>query len=173
MLQLLTFLLPVALGPTDVLPSIISGPSSQSVDERTDITFSCEVDGSPDPSVSWFQNDDILPMQNTSSVLITQSGLFSQLRITNVNTSDQGVYRCVATSYIGTASQKAVLQVKSKLNVDCTGMAVVRALPSILVPMALFASLNPQGLGMRNKGLWRQRISSPRFYDFWSSCMQS
>lgn len=105
-------------GPTDVLPSIINGPSNQSVDEGTDVTFSCEIDGSPEPSVSWFYSDDILPMQNTSSVLITQSGLFSLLRITNVNISDQGVYRCVATSYIGTASQEAELQVKSKLNVE-------------------------------------------------------
>lgn len=101
-------------GPTDVLPSIISGPSNQSVDERTDVILSCEVDGSPEPSVSWFRNDDNLPLQNTSSVLITQSGLFSQLSITNVNISDKGVYRCVATSNIGTASQDAELVVKSE-----------------------------------------------------------
>ena len=44
---------------------------------------------------------------------------------------------------------------------------------SILVPIALFASLNWRGLGTRNKRLWRQRISSPRFWDFRSSCMQS
>ena len=103
-------------GPTDVLPLIISGPSNQSVDEGTDVMFSCEVDGSPEPSVSWFQNDDNLPLQNTSSVLITQSGLFSQLSITNVNMSDKGVYRCVATSNIGTALQEAVLVVKSKFS---------------------------------------------------------
>lgn len=103
-------------GPTDVLPSIISGPSNQSVDERTDIVFSCEVDGSPEPSVSWFQNDDNVPLQNTSSFLITQSGLFSQLSISDVNISDKGVYRCVATSNIGTASQEAQLVVKSKFS---------------------------------------------------------
>lgn len=103
-------------GPTDVLPSIISGPSNQSVDERTDIVFSCQVDGSPEPSVSWFQNNDNVPLQNTSSVLITQSGLFSQLSISDVNISDKGVYRCVATSNIGTASQEAQLEVKSKFS---------------------------------------------------------
>ena len=32
-----------------------------------------------------------------------------------------------------------------------------------LVPIALFATLNWRGLGTRNEGLWRQRISSPRF----------
>ena len=95
------------------MPSIISGPSDQSVDERTNVVFSCEVDGSPEPSVSWFQNDDNIPLQNTSSVLITHSGLFSQLSITNVNISDKGVYRCVAASNIGTASQEAQLVVKS------------------------------------------------------------
>ena len=108
----------VVLGPTDVLPSIISGPSNQSVDEGTEVNFSCKTDGSPEPSVSWFRNDNVLPLQNTSSVLITQSGLSSQLRITNVNISDQGVYRCVATSYIGTASREGKLLVKSKLNVE-------------------------------------------------------
>ena len=34
---------------------------------------------------------------------------------------------------------------------------------TILFPIALFASLSRQGLGTRNEGLWRQRISSPRF----------
>ena len=109
-------------GPTDVLPSIISGPSNQSVDERTNVVFSCEVDGSPEPSVSWFQNDDNVPLQNTSSVLITQSGLFSQLSITNVNISDKGMYRCVATSNIGTGSQDAQLVVKSKFSYMYVGV---------------------------------------------------
>ena len=42
----------------------------------------------------------------------------------------------------------------------------------ILIPKALFASLSQRGLGTRNEGLWGHRVSSPRFLDFRSSCMQ-
>lgn len=109
-------------GPTDVLPSVISGPFNQSIDQGTDVDFFCEVDGSPEPSASWFYNNDILPLQNTSAVVITQSGLTSRLSITNVNISDQGMYKCVATSNIGTASEEAELVVNSKFLWQCQAL---------------------------------------------------
>ena len=71
--------------------------------------------GSPDPSVSWFQHDNITPLQNTSSVVMTQSGQTFHLSINNVSLSDQGKVKCVASSYIGTDSKEAELIVKSKL----------------------------------------------------------
>ena len=107
------------IGPTDVLPAVISGPSNQSVDEGTRVSFSCEVVGSPEPSISWFQQDDVLPLQNTPVIVITQSGQTSHLSLINVTLADQGTYKCVAASSIGTDSKEAGLAVKSKFLLQC------------------------------------------------------
>lgn len=105
----------VTIGRTDVLPAVISGPSNQSVDEGTrTVNFSCKVIGSPEPAVSWFQQNDVIPLQNTSVIVITRSGQTSQLSIINVTLADQGTYKCVATSNIGTYAKEAELVVKSK-----------------------------------------------------------
>lgn len=102
------------LGPTDVLPSISSGLSNHSVEEGRTVTFSCEVTGSPLPSVSWFQ-DDVIPLHNTSVVMITQSGSTSHLTLINVTRAEHGKYKCVATSSIGKDFKEAELVVKGKL----------------------------------------------------------
>ena len=103
------------LGPTDVLPSISSGLSNHSVEEGGTVTFSCEVTGSPLPSVSWFQQDDVIPLHNTSVVMITQSGSTSHLTLINVTRAEHGKYKCVATSSIGKDFKEAELVVKGKL----------------------------------------------------------
>lgn len=102
------------LGPTDIVPSVVTGPLNQSVDEGTNLGFFCEVKGSPEPSVSWFLNDDDFSLQSTARISITQTGLTSRLTISNATLNDKGMYKCVATSKIGTASEEAELKVNSK-----------------------------------------------------------
>lgn len=72
------------------------------------------MSGSPEPSIAWFQHDDKIPLKNTTVIVITQSGLTSQLTIVNVTLGDQGTFKCSATSNIGTDSKQAELFVKSK-----------------------------------------------------------
>ena len=102
------------LGPTDIVPSVVTGPLNQSVDEGTNVDFSCEVKGSPEPSVSWFLNKDDFSLQSTARISITQTGLTSRLTISKATVNDKGMYKCVATSKIGTASEEAELKVNSK-----------------------------------------------------------
>lgn len=101
------------IGPTDFLPSISSGLSNHSVEEGGTVTFSCEVTGSPLPSVSWFQQDDVIPLHNTSVVMITQSGSTSHLTLINVTRAEHRKYKCVATSSIGKDFKEAELVVKA------------------------------------------------------------
>ena len=104
-----------SLGSTDVPPSVVSGPSNQSVFEGTNVQFSCKVDGIPKPSVAWFRHNDVAPLQNSSSTVMTQSGQTFHLSILNISLIDQGRFKCVASSKFGTHSKEAVLLVKSKL----------------------------------------------------------
>ena len=104
-----------SLGSTDVPPSVVSGPSNQSVFEGTNVQFSCQVDGIPKPSVAWFRHNDVAPLQNSSSTVMTQSGQTFHLSILNISLIDQGRFKCVASSRFGTHSKEAELLVKSKL----------------------------------------------------------
>ena len=104
-----------SLGSTDVPPSVVSGPSNQSVFEGTNVQFSCKVDGIPKPSVAWFRHNDVAPLQNSSATVMTQSGQTVHLSILNISLIDQGRFKCVASSKFGTHSKEAVLLVKSKL----------------------------------------------------------
>ena len=104
-----------SLGSTDVPPSVVSGPSNQSVFEGTNVQFSCKVDGIPNPSVAWFRHNDVASLQNSSATVMTQSGQTFHLSILNISLIDQGRFKCVASSKFGTHSKEAVLLVKSKL----------------------------------------------------------
>ena len=104
-----------SLGSTDVPPSVVSGPSNQSVFEGTNVQFSCKVDGIPKPSVAWFRHNDVAPLQNSSATVMTQSGQTFHLSILNISLIDQGRFKCVASSRFGTHSKEAELLVKSKL----------------------------------------------------------
>ena len=57
----------------------------------------------------------MVPLRNTSAVIITQSGRTSHLTLINVTLADHGNYKCVATSSIGEDFKDAELVVKSKL----------------------------------------------------------
>ena len=104
-----------SLGSTDVPPSVVSGPSTQSVFEGTNVQFSCKVNGIPKPSVAWFRHNDVAPLQNSSATVMTQSGQTFRLSILNISLNDQGRFKCVASSKFGTHSKEAELLVQSKL----------------------------------------------------------
>ena len=104
-----------SLGSRDFPPTVVSGPSNQSVFEGTNVQFSCKVDGIPKPSVAWFRHNDVAPLQNSSATMMTQSGQTFHLSILNISLDDQGRFKCVASSKFGASSKEAELVVKSKL----------------------------------------------------------
>lgn len=113
--QVLIFLYPMT-GASDVLPtSVLTTPVNQTVDEQERVTMVCEMSGSPTPSGFWLKNNEVQPLQNSSNILITQSGQQLQMMIRNANLADSGIYTCEVRSPIGQDSSTARLVVNRKL----------------------------------------------------------
>ena len=70
------------------------------INEGDNINFTCEVTGSPIPTVIWSRtNGDIVSMSNNTT---TRSGsVFANLIITNASREDTGVYTCTANNSLG------------------------------------------------------------------------
>lgn len=86
-----------------VAPQIITQPQGGPVIEGDIVTLSCNVIGFPAPSITWTKDGSLL----TSS--------FGGVRITSVNRTDSGEYRCVAINSVGNAtSDAATLDVQCK-----------------------------------------------------------
>ncbi|KAM9328598.1 LOW QUALITY PROTEIN: striated muscle preferentially expressed protein kinase-like [Pholidichthys leucotaenia] len=68
-----------------------------------DIRLRVSVFGNPKPSLSWYRNDELLPLSDVQD----SGGLW----IRDCHTSDAGLYTCVATNELGKASCSAVLAV--------------------------------------------------------------
>ncbi|KAL9951090.1 hypothetical protein ACROYT_G043686 [Oculina patagonica] len=73
--------------------------------EGDDVTLSCNADGNPEPTISWTRNGS--PMSTPGNSRITFSDNKKQLTITNVNRTDSGEYRCVASNSLGNDTSNA------------------------------------------------------------------
>ncbi|XP_078352640.1 hemicentin-1-like isoform X3 [Oculina patagonica] len=73
--------------------------------EGDDVTLSCNADGNPEPTISWTRNGS--PMSTPGSSRITFSDNKKQLTITNVNRTDSGEHRCVASNSLGNDTSNA------------------------------------------------------------------
>ena len=76
------------------------------------MTLSCAIDGNPKPSISWTKNGSPVSTGGDSRISFATDN--EQLIITNVNRSDHGEYRCVASNSLGNATSSA-----ATLNVQC------------------------------------------------------
>ena len=80
--------------------------------EGTNVTLSCNVDGQPEPTISWTMNG--CPLNTSGNSRISLSGDKKQMTIRNVHRNDSGKYRCVANNSLGNVSSTA-----STLSVQC------------------------------------------------------
>ena len=79
--------------------------------EGENITFSSDANGIPEPTFTWTRNESAVTNNDRISLLAAKK----QLSITNVNRTDSGKYRCVATNSFGTVySDAATLTVHCK-----------------------------------------------------------
>lgn len=72
------------------------------------VVFQCSVEGEPSPSVLWRREDGKMPI-GRARILDNKS-----LLIDNVQTSDEGLYICVAENLVGSITTKASLVVNCK-----------------------------------------------------------
>ena len=71
--------------------------------QRSSVTFSSDANGVPEPTFSWTKDGSAV----TANDRISLSADNKELRLTNVNGTDSGEYRCVATNSVGTVNSNA------------------------------------------------------------------
>ena len=78
--------------------------------QGSSVTFSSDANGVPEPTFSWTKDGSAV----TANDRIVLSADHKELSITNVNRTDSGEYRCVATNSVGTVNSNA-----ATLTVEC------------------------------------------------------
>ena len=83
-------------------------------------SFTCQADGDPLPTISWYFNGAPLDESNTAKYMITerQSSTTTNtdiLNIMSVESSDVGTYTCNATNVVSSDNSSGVLTVNGEL----------------------------------------------------------
>ena len=85
-------------------PAFTTHPKNhQKLREGVNITFSSDANGIPEPTFTWTKDGSAV----TANDRISLSADNKQLSLTNVNRTDSGEYRCVATNSVGTVNSNA------------------------------------------------------------------
>ena len=71
--------------------------------QGSSVTFSSDANGVPEPTFSWTKDGSAV----TADKRIRLSADNKELSLTNVNGTDSGEYRCVATNRVGTVNSNA------------------------------------------------------------------
>ena len=99
-------------------PEFTKHPESQVVKERSkSVTFSCDTDSNPALTFLWTK--DGIPLNVTTNPRYSLSDDKKQLRITDVNETDRGEYKCVVQRGANTlnSTDAAMLTVECKDNI--------------------------------------------------------
>ncbi|XP_009874122.1 PREDICTED: hemicentin-1-like, partial [Apaloderma vittatum] len=93
-----------------IRPTVLNSgthPSEVVVTQGNEISLECEVQGVPEPAITWMK--DGRPLGSGGDVAILRGGHFLQLR--NAQVSDTGRYVCVAANVAGLSDRKYDLNV--------------------------------------------------------------
>ena len=94
-------------------PSISLEVMSQAVNKGSNAFFSCQANGEPVPTISWYFNGTVLEQADTTKYIITNN----TLDIVNVESSDVGTYTCNATNVVSSNTSSGVLTVNGEFNI--------------------------------------------------------
>ena len=89
-------------------PSIVTPPMSIVVNETSTASFQCEVEGNPQPRVSWLKDNSSLIANKR--IMPLRGGL----QINDVSLEDGGMYNCVARNILGMTTSLAELFVQGE-----------------------------------------------------------
>ena len=83
-------------------------------------SFTCQANGEPLPTISWYFNGAPLDESNTVKYVITERQIptttnMDILNIMSVQSSDVGTYTCNATNVVSSDTSSGVLTVNGKL----------------------------------------------------------
>ena len=115
---LLSLLICVHIFDHIVGPSI-TGLMDQTENERDTTSFTCQADGEPLPTISWYFNGVPLNESNAAKYTITDRQMPNSnseiLSIMSLESSDVGTYTCNATNVVASNTSSAVLTVNGEL----------------------------------------------------------
>ncbi|XP_065914251.1 adhesion G protein-coupled receptor L3-like [Dysidea avara] len=83
--------------------------------ENNSASFTCQATGEPIPNISWYFNDVMINVSDTSKYRIESkiATIEDTLEVFNVTSSDVGSYICMATNELGNDSSIGILTVNS------------------------------------------------------------
>ncbi|XP_016339456.1 neogenin-like isoform X2 [Sinocyclocheilus anshuiensis] len=85
-------------------PQFLKKPANIYAHEATDITFECEVTGSPAPTIKWVKNGDAVIPSDYFKIIKEQN-----LLVLGLVKSDEGFYQCLAENDAGNVQSSAQL----------------------------------------------------------------
>uniref|UniRef100_A0AC34RIM6 Twitchin n=1 Tax=Panagrolaimus sp. JU765 TaxID=591449 RepID=A0AC34RIM6_9BILA len=94
------------------IPEFTVPLSDQWGTENGNVTFECEVTGSPTPEIHWYRG--LKELVDTSKYTILNKGQKQVLIISTLHLEDEDEYACRATNIKGSKSTRAQLNLKSK-----------------------------------------------------------
>ena len=83
-----------------VRPVVVRNPSGQVVNISNTITISCEINGIPNPTITWLKDNQTVDSSKYTTTSIGMSEL-SNLTLVNVTISDGGKYQCKGENAAG------------------------------------------------------------------------
>ena len=111
-------------------PEITTHSASVPTTEGDNLTLSCNATANPAPTISWTRDGS--PVNTTNNSRISLSDDNKQLTITNVNRTDSGKYRCVASNKFGNDTSSVVT-----LDVQCKYSIKLSTFLEMISPMLL------------------------------------
>ena len=98
------------------------------VNETGIASFQCQVEGNPEPKVTWLkQNSSLLADKR---IVPSRGGLM----ITDVTSQDDGMYTCVARNILGVMKASAALHVQGKQYFILPGIMSVQSFKQPAMP---------------------------------------
>ena len=103
-----------------VVPAEITEEVTDLLENETNpVTFHCQATGEPVPTISWYFNNTIIDVSNSSNYNVSNSlnGTKVTSTFTNVNvqSSNVGTYTCLAENIIGSGKSSGVLTVNGNI----------------------------------------------------------
>ena len=89
-------------------PSIVTPPMSIVVNETGTASFQCEIEGNPQPRITWLKDNSSLTAHKR--IMPSRGGL----QINDVSLEDGGMYTCVARNILGMTTSLAELFVQGE-----------------------------------------------------------
>uniref|UniRef100_A0A3B3VYZ9 receptor protein-tyrosine kinase n=1 Tax=Poecilia latipinna TaxID=48699 RepID=A0A3B3VYZ9_9TELE len=90
-------------------PVLLSNLTDRTVNASSSVTLSCESEGIPPPTITWYKDEQVL--QQGSGIVLSEGD--GTLHIDRITVDDQGLYTCLATNNRGSAQSSAFIRVNS------------------------------------------------------------